>query len=112
MAVGCGGGGRPSQAVRGGQFAVSTGEAFRVGLTRDFLKADGTPGFGDIGLGLLDAAPGVVWEYLPEDTRELHPDQIRGYDALIVLVPRVTAATLAGADRLALVARFGVGYDS
>ncbi|HEX5505248.1 MAG TPA: hydroxyacid dehydrogenase [Thermomicrobiales bacterium] len=88
------------------------GETFRVGLTRDFLKADGTPGFGDIGLGLLDAAPGVAWEYLAEDTRELRPDQIRGYDALIVLVPRVTAATLAGADRLTLIARFGVGYDS
>jgi D-3-phosphoglycerate dehydrogenase len=31
---------------------------------------------------------------------------------LLVLAPRVTAATLAGADRLAIVARFGVGYDN
>ena len=30
---------------------------FRIGVTRDFLKADGTLGFGDIGLDLLDEAP-------------------------------------------------------
>lgn len=85
---------------------------FRVGVTRDFLKPDGTIGFGDIGLDLLDAAPGVEWEFLAEDTRELTADQVRGYDALLVLAPRVTAATLAGADRLSIVARFGVGYDN
>src|SRR5258708_2163781 len=46
-------------------------EPFRVGVTRDFLKPDGTLGFGDIGLGLLDDAPSVEWEVLAEDTREL-----------------------------------------
>jgi D-3-phosphoglycerate dehydrogenase len=82
-----------------------------VGVTRDFLKSDGTIGFGDIGLDLLDAAPRVEWEFLAEDTRELRADQVRDYDALLVLAPRVTAATLEGAERLAIVARFGVGYD-
>jgi D-3-phosphoglycerate dehydrogenase len=87
-------------------------DSFHVGLTRDFLKADGTPAFGDIGLGLLDEAVGVSWDYLGENTRELAPEQVRGYDALLVLAPRVTAATLDGADRLKIIARFGVGYDS
>src|SRR6267378_3743571 len=86
-------------------------ECSRVGVTRDFLKSDGTIGFGDIGLDLLDAAPRVEWEFLAEDTRELRADQVRDYDALLVLAPRVTAATLEGAERLAIVARFGVGYD-
>jgi D-3-phosphoglycerate dehydrogenase len=86
-------------------------EPFRVGVTRDFLKPDGTPGFGDIGLSQLDVA-GVAWEYLAEDTRELQPKQVHGYDALLVLAPRITAGTLEGADRLAVVARFGVGYDN
>jgi phosphoglycerate dehydrogenase-like enzyme len=85
---------------------------FRVGLTRDFLTPEGRLGWGDISLDLLDAAPGVEWEFLCESTIELRPDQVRDYDALIVLTARVTAATLEGADRLALVARFGVGYDS
>ena len=55
---------------------------FRIGVTRDFLKADGTLGFGDIGLDLLDEAPTVEWEFLAESTSELRPDQIRGYDGL------------------------------
>jgi D-3-phosphoglycerate dehydrogenase len=85
---------------------------FRVGLTRDFLKQDGTIGWGDIRLDLLDAAPDLEWEFLAEASRELTPAQIAGYDALIVLGPRVTAASLVEADRLALIARFGVGYDN
>ena len=40
------------------------------------------------------------------------PTDIAGFDALGVLGPRVTAATLAGNERLTLVARFGVGYDN
>lgn len=87
-------------------------EPFRIGLTRDFLKADGTLGFGDIGLDLLQGQPDVEWEFLPENSRELRPDQIRGYDALAVLAPRISAETLKGADRLSLIARYGVGYDS
>jgi phosphoglycerate dehydrogenase-like enzyme len=85
---------------------------FRVGVTRDFLKADGTLGFGDIGLELLDSAAGVEWEFLPDNTSELEAGQVRDYDALLVLAPRVTAKTLDGADRLTVVARFGVGYDT
>jgi D-3-phosphoglycerate dehydrogenase len=85
---------------------------FRVGLTSDFLKPDGSPAFGDIGLDVLNQEPAIAWEYLADRGRELTADQVRGYDALLVLAPRVTAATLAGADRLKIVARFGVGYDS
>jgi phosphoglycerate dehydrogenase-like enzyme len=87
---------------------------FRVGLTRDFLGPDGRLAFGDIGLSLLDQHPGLSWEFLAEDTRELRADQVEGFDALIVLGPRVTGATLAGQGqgRLAIVARFGVGYDT
>ena len=87
-------------------------DPFRVGVTRDFLGPDGRVTFGDIGLSLLDGHPGLSWEFLPEETSELRPDQVRDHDALLVLSPRVTAATLEGADRLALVSRFGVGYDT
>jgi D-3-phosphoglycerate dehydrogenase len=87
-------------------------QTFRVGVTRDFLKPDGTLGFGDIGLSLLEKAPGVACEFLAENTPELRADQVKDYDALLVLAPRVTAATLQDADRLTVVARFGVGYDN
>ena len=86
--------------------------SFRVGVTRDFLRPDGTLGYGDIGLGLLDAAPDITYEFLATDAAELVADAIRDVDALVVLGPRITARTLARAGRLALVARFGVGYDN
>lgn len=84
---------------------------FRIGLTRDFLGPGDTLGYGDIGLDLLRDA-GLSWEFLAENTTELRADQVREYDALLVLAPRVTAATLEGVERLKLVARFGVGYDT
>jgi D-3-phosphoglycerate dehydrogenase len=87
-------------------------ESFRVGVTRDFLAADGTIGLGDIGLSLLDDATNVEWEFLAENALELSANQIRGYDALAVFGPRVSAATLDGTDRLAVIARYGVGYDT
>jgi phosphoglycerate dehydrogenase-like enzyme len=87
-------------------------EPFRVGVTRDFLGPDGRVAFGDVGLGLLDEAPGVQWGFLNEDVPELDAKHVGGFDGLLVLTPRVTAATLAGADRLVVLARFGVGYDS
>src|SRR4026209_1656318 len=107
-------------------------DPFRVGVTRDFLGPDGRITFGDTGLSplhrhpaprgrtafgvtglsLLDRHPGLSWEFLSEETSELRPNQVQDYDALLVLGPRVTAATLEGVGRLAIVARFGVGYDS
>ena len=37
---------------------------------------------------------------------------LAGCDALILLVPKFTAASVPADGRLAVVARFGVGYDS
>ena len=87
-------------------------DAFRVGLTRDFLNARGEFALGDIGLDLLDTAPHVTWEVMADEASELRPEQVDAYDALLVLAPRVTAATLDGTRRLKLIARFGVGYDN
>ena len=87
-------------------------DTFQVGLTRDFLKPDGALSMGDIGLELLDEAAGVERVFLPENVDELRPSDLAGLDAVLVLGPRVTVASLAGADRLAIIARFGVGYES
>jgi D-3-phosphoglycerate dehydrogenase len=87
-------------------------EPFRVGVTRDFLKPDGSLGFGDIGLSRLEAQPGVAWEFLAENYAEMPAEVADRYDALLVLAPRITRQTVAGSKRLAIVARFGVGYDS
>lgn len=83
-----------------------------VGVSRDFLDADGRNVWGDIRLGELEAA-GIDWHYLPRDTDELLPADIDGLDAVLFAAPSVTARTFAGADRPPLLlARFGVGYDA
>jgi D-3-phosphoglycerate dehydrogenase len=84
---------------------------FRVGVTRDFLLPDGSLGFGDIGLDLLDRA-GIAWEFLAGSEAEIPPEEARPFDGLLVLAPRVTERTVGEPGRLKVVARFGVGYDN
>jgi D-3-phosphoglycerate dehydrogenase len=86
--------------------------SFRLGITRDFLKPDGSLGFGDIGLDALASDPRVSYEFLPDCGQEIPLLVADRFDALLVLAPRITAATLDGGQRLTLVARFGVGYDN
>jgi D-3-phosphoglycerate dehydrogenase len=86
-------------------------EKFRVGITRDNLKPDGRPIFDEACLKALDD-PRIQWEFLPEAEAELTPHTAAKYDAVCVMLARITRATVSGADRrLKLIARFGVGYD-
>lgn len=85
---------------------------FRVGITQDFLKPDGTLGFGDIGLDVLAEDSRIRYEFLPDVGVELPASVANQFDALLVLAPKVTETTLAGSQRLSLIARFGVGYDN
>ena len=86
-------------------------ERFRVGITRDFLTPEGKLAFRDIGLGLLDENPKIEYEFFPELRSEVTPDQIENYDAVIAYLVNWTAESFRGVERLALLARFGVGYD-
>jgi len=85
---------------------------FRIGITSDFLDAEGKIGVGDIGLGLLDAQPHIAYEFFTPHQPEITPEQIRDYDGIIALSPRITRASLAGSPRLAVIGRYGVGYDN
>ena len=86
---------------------------FRVGVTRDILDSHGVPAFGKAALDVLDRAPGIEWEYLPEIVTEISADHAAHYDALYVNLPRVRDSTVERDDcRLRVVARHGVGYDS
>jgi D-3-phosphoglycerate dehydrogenase len=87
-------------------------EKFRIGITRDNLKPDGSPLFDKSSLELLDD-PRIEWEFLPQLEAELSPETAAKYDALAVMLAKVTRRTVSGPDRrLKLVARFGVGYDT
>ncbi|MFO1414003.1 MAG: NAD(P)-dependent oxidoreductase [Burkholderiales bacterium] len=86
---------------------------FRVGITRDVLDSRGEPAFGRAALSILEHAPGVEWEYLPEVVKEITPGHAARYDALYVNMARTPAVAVADPNvRLKVVARHGVGYDS
>ena len=89
-----------------------SGDTFRIGYTKDFLNAKGEVGWGDIALDLLDGVPDVEMAFLREHEPVLTPGNAADYDALAVLGSRVTAELVDNAPRLAVVARFGVGYDN
>ena len=84
---------------------------FRVALSADFRKADGSPSFPEFDLSPLHDRPDVDMFYLDPEP-EISAAQLADVDALILLTPRVGAASLTPNGRLAVVARFGVGYDN
>ena len=87
-------------------------DAFRIGYTHDFLNADGKIGWGDIALDLAEGLPDVQLEFLTKPESVISAESAANYDALAVLAPRITADLVDNAPRLAVVARFGVGYDN
>ncbi len=91
---------------------VSRAGGFRVGLSADFRRDDGSLAFPDIGLSLLDGVKGLAYEFIPEYRAEYAPAQLMDYDVVISLKPRVTAHSLEGVSRLCAIGRCGVGYDN
>jgi phosphoglycerate dehydrogenase-like enzyme len=81
---------------------------FRIGVTRDLLRDDGTTVYD---FSKLDEA-GLGWEFLAESVRVLRAADLQGYDAVLCFAPRVPRETIVNVDRLRLIARLGVGYDT
>jgi phosphoglycerate dehydrogenase-like enzyme len=92
--------------------AGQSSSGFRVAFSADFCDERGQLAFPDIGLSLLDAAPGVSYEFLREYRAEYAPDQLADIDVLISLKPRITSQSLEGETRLCAIGRCGVGYDN
>ena len=88
-----------------------TGTKFRVALSGDFRKPDGSPTYPDFDVTPLLNTQGVEMEYL-ESRNPLTADQLEDFDALILLVHRFDAGSEPKSGRLTVVARFGVGYDT
>jgi phosphoglycerate dehydrogenase-like enzyme len=85
-------------------------EPFRVGITGDFkTRFQGV--LEPVLHEYFDPLPHVQYEFLSEYHPEVKPEQLRQYDGVITLKPRFTGASFAGVDRLAVIARWGVGYD-
>src|SRR5690349_933654 len=85
---------------------------FRVALSGDFRLANGSPAYPDFDLGPLTSNPTIEIGYVDPVEGAMPAAALAGYDALILLVPRFTRASVPADGRLAMVARFGVGYDN
>ncbi len=84
---------------------------FRVGITPDFhTDAEGRfeRGLAD---GLRDAPEIEVGTMPPQPGKLATPDALDQFDAIFSLALKIAPESLRGVERLALVARWGVGYD-
>jgi phosphoglycerate dehydrogenase-like enzyme len=86
-------------------------DTFRVGVTPDFY-IDAKGKFESILEQKLAGVPGLEFAPMPDQPGKIGtPDALNQFDALFALALKVTSDSLVGVDRLALVARWGVGYD-
>jgi D-3-phosphoglycerate dehydrogenase len=85
---------------------------FRVALSGDFVKADGQPTFPMFDLSPLRDDPKIDFGYVAAVDGVMPAAGLAGYDALILLTPKFNKSSVPADGRLAVVARFGVGYDS
>jgi len=87
-------------------------DKFRVALSGDFNKPDGKPAFPDFDLSPLLDDPVVDVEFVPAIDGVMPAAGLAGFDSLILLSPRFGRESVPDDGRLAMVARFGVGYDN
>lgn len=84
--------------------------SYRVALSRDFIKPDGSPAYPMFDISPLDVES-IEYQYL-QCSGEIDPEEIADYDALILLAHKFTAGSVPENGRLAVIARFGVGFDT
>jgi phosphoglycerate dehydrogenase-like enzyme len=86
-------------------------KTFPIVLTADFYDAQGKTKYRDIGTSVFAGHPHITHKPFTQHRPEIGADQIGDAAGVIVLTPRVSAASLANASNLLAVGRFGVGYD-
>jgi len=87
-------------------------DTFRVALSGDFRKADGSPTYPSFDLTPLTSNPAVDVVWVDAVDGVIPASGLEGCHALILLMPRFTRDSVPPGDTLAAVARFGVGYDN
>ena len=89
-----------------------TRPTFRVAMTADFYDATGAPKYPDLGLSVFEGHPHIQCVPFAEHRPQIGADQINNAQGVIVLTPSVTAQSVARANDLLAIGRFGVGYDA
>ncbi len=84
---------------------------FRIGVTPDFYT-DAKGCFENVLAERLGGFAGVEWGPMPPQPGKMGtPEALGGFDAIFSLGLKITPESLRGVERLAVVARWGVGYD-
>ncbi|MCB1832856.1 MAG: hydroxyacid dehydrogenase [Geminicoccaceae bacterium] len=86
--------------------------SFRVALSGDFRKPDGSPAYPMFDLSPLENDPRIEVVHVDAVDGAIPASALEDIDALILLVPRFSRGSVPKSGRLAIVARFGVGFDS
>ncbi|MDX1434160.1 MAG: NAD(P)-dependent oxidoreductase [Gammaproteobacteria bacterium] len=82
----------------------------RVGLSRRFRNADGSPAIPEFDMSPLVDDPRIECVELPEKSA-LAVSDLESLDAVLLGLETIDRASFAETNRLVLAARFGVGYD-
>jgi len=86
---------------------------FRVGLSAKILSNDGRLMIPEVDLSPLTDNPRIEVESLPDvGAGDLTHDMVKDLDAVVLFLERVGDHTFGPDQRLRLVARYGVGYDT
>ena len=89
-----------------------TEDKFRIALSSDFLRPDGSPSYTMFDLSALQSDERVQLEYVSPVNGAMTSDALKEFDALILLSAKLSRDSIDPEGKLSLVARFGVGYDT
>jgi D-3-phosphoglycerate dehydrogenase len=84
---------------------------FKVGITSDFFKVDGTKLYHDFDLAKLECEQGLELSIINTD-KVVEGKSLNGINVLILLSPKFDETSIPQDNQLKLIARFGVGYDT
>jgi phosphoglycerate dehydrogenase-like enzyme len=87
------------------------GDGIRIGIGSDLVSRDGASLVSAAVEAHLAPVDGLSWETFGAPRAELAPEDVRDFDAVITLWQRFTPRTFDGVERLATIARWGVGHD-
>ena len=86
---------------------------FTLGITSDLLTRDGNPCFGEQQLKALYQEKKILVEWMDPNIKILSEKETSKYDAILLNSPKLTKDSInPKINKLKIVSRFGVGYDS
>jgi len=84
---------------------------FRIAISGDLFKDDGSPTIPPFDLSRLERTPGIEYATVGRGP-VLSADELADFDALILLMPQFRRESVPAGGRLSVIARGGVGYDT